>query len=92
MSLCPGVRSVYKSSTSVTLSLPSGQAGAGPGYRGEKDRGDLAPGRGQDPVVCTGTGRVTVGVHKGHLSEAVTSEPEQKVLETSISWGRRRGP
>lgn len=68
---------------SVTLSLPSGQAGAGPGYRDEKDRGDLVPRRGQDPVVYKDTGHVTEGVHQGHLSEVVTSESEKKVLETS---------
>lgn len=83
MSICLGVGSVYKSVTSVMLSLPSGQAGAGPRYRGEKDKGDLVPRRGQDPVVCRGTGHVPVGVHRGHLSGAVTSEPEKKVLETS---------
>lgn len=83
MSIGLGIRSVYKSVMSVMLSLPSGLAGARPGYRDEKDRGDLICRRGRHPAVYRGTGHVTGGVHKGHVSEVVTSEPEKKVLETS---------
>lgn len=81
MSVCLGINSVCKFIMYVMLPLPSGWAG--PGYMDEKGRGGLVLRRGQDPLVYQGTGSINVGVQKGHLCEAVTSEPEKKMLETS---------